>query len=90
LVAADQRIAAARWIQGNSRYFARLIANEVPVYRKADRSSEVIAVLPADKMEVRVDFRVTGLDGHETFWHVAELEEGKYIQGYIADDAVIP
>lgn len=77
----------------NGSFVIRLRPGVVNVYSKADRSSDVVAVIAPDVQEVRVEEGVTGLDGGE-YWqifHFAEdksLSNGIYIAGFVHNDDV--
>jgi hypothetical protein len=73
------------------RYYTTLKRDQVPVYKKADLSSEVIAKTPAGVTSLDVDYSVPGLGGGGIFWHVAhfETEPRVDIWGYISGDDVL-
>ena len=86
-VAADQKLAATR-SPGYRNYYVTLRQDQVPVYRKADTGSEVVATTPAGLTKLFVDYTVPALNGTGTFWHVFHSEEGIFLSGYISEDAV--
>lgn len=86
-VAADQKLAATK-SPGYRKYYITLRQDQVPVYRKADTGSEVVATTPAGLTKLFVDYTVPALNGTGTFWHVFHPEEEFYLSGYISEDAV--
>ncbi len=88
LVSADQKIAATR-SPDMRRYYTTLKHDQVPVYRKADLGSEVIAKTPTGVTILHVDFCIPGLSGDGVFWHVAHFEKESYISGYISSNDVL-
>jgi hypothetical protein len=86
-VTADQKLAATKSPE-QRQYYIDLRKQEVPVYRKADVKSEVVSTTPKGVTRLYVDFMVPALSGKGNFWHVAHLEEGIDVWGYIPEDAV--
>jgi len=86
-VAADQRQAGVR-VPEYRNYVVRLHEEGVPVYSKADASSEVVATTPQGVREVFVDFEVPALNGEGTFWHVAHHTDEWSLWGYIRNEAL--
>jgi hypothetical protein len=86
-VTADQKLAATRSTEFRN-YYVTLRQEQVPVYRKADTGSEVVATTPAGLTELFVDYVVSALDGTGRFWHINHLAEGIYLRGYISEDIV--
>jgi len=86
-VTADQKLAATRSTEFRN-YYVTLRQEQVPVYRKADPRSEVVAMTPAGLTELFVDYAVPALHGTGLFWHVAHSAEGIYLSGYISEDMV--
>jgi hypothetical protein len=89
LAAADQTIAAARSPERSGGYVANLARDQVPVYKKADDRSEIVATTPPGLTTLKVDFSIDGLDGKGRFWHVSHADDSQYIVGYIAEDCVV-
>lgn len=87
-VAADQKLASARSPE-HRNYYVRLREEQVPVYKKADINSGVVATTPPGVTQLYVDFVVPALSGEGNFWHVAHFGEGVHIWGYIPEDAVV-
>lgn len=50
-------------LQDHGRHYLNLAKEGVPVYRKADNRSEVVATTPSGMKKVWTEFYVTGLDG---------------------------
>ena len=84
-VTADQKLAATRSTEFRN-YYVTLRQEQVPVYRKADTGSEVVATTPAGLTKLFVDYAVPALDGTGRFWHVAHFAEGMDLWGYISED----
>ncbi len=87
LVSADQRIAATR-SPDPRRYYINLRREEVPVYKKADKASEVVMTTPAGLRQLYVNFSVPALNGDSVFWHVAHFDKDCHIWGYIDNDEI--
>ncbi len=70
------------------RYHLELLQDEVPVYEKADKSSNVVCITPKDLMKVDCDFYVIGLDGDGPYWHVSDSGESGYFSGFVHNEHV--
>ena len=86
-VAADQRTAATR-MPDYRKYYVDLNSEEVPIYAKADKRSNVIGTTPPGQRRLYVNYRVAALDGSETFWHVSHFDEGCSVWGFISEDSI--
>jgi hypothetical protein len=87
LVSADQRIAATRSLD-KRRYYVDLRRDQIPVYKKADKTSEIVTTTPPGLKRLDVDFSIAALNGDGMFWHVAHFEKEQHIWGYIQGDDV--
>ena len=59
------------------------------MYKKASRTSEVVATVPDELDRVAVDSATPALHGEGYFWrvlHVTGFEAGKWLMGYIHQD----
>ena len=81
--------------QPNARlYFFNLKSENVRIYEKADKNSKVVFLVPAGKRELRCDFRVTGLNNDDQYFHVFYMEDYTnsdreiYIQGYVRGEDI--
>jgi hypothetical protein len=86
-VATDQKLAATRSPERRI-YHVTLRQDEVPLHRKADGGSEVVATTPAGLTQLFVDYVVPALNGTGNFWHVVHFEEGLHLWGYLSEDVV--
>lgn len=71
-----------------SPHYARFevtIAREgVPIYRKADKTSEMAGVTPPGLTKLTADFDIDGLDG-ERYWRVSAVQIGSMLFGYVLE-----
>lgn len=74
--------------QGYAPSKLTLSREQVPVYAKADRGSDVEGQTPNGVTEVNTDYCVPGLksDGH--YWHVRIPSETQYVVGYVHESDV--
>jgi len=61
---------ATRYMSNRTNYVVTLKREEVPLYKKADRTSEIIRTTPKGVQELTVDYSCDGLKGDATYWHV--------------------
>lgn len=79
---------ATLWTQPG-RYYVDLTQEAVPIYKKADKDSEITAHTPAGMTRVDTNYRVDGLKGDGPYWHVSHLEkDGPFLWGFIHNDFV--
>lgn len=79
---------ATQWIE-RGKYFIELTQEKVPLYKKADKSSEVIDYTPSGMTRIDTDYRVDGLDDDGPYWHVSHFEkDGKFFHGFVHNDFV--
>jgi len=71
------------------KYIVNLVDADIPVYKKADRGSEIVATLPKEMVQVDCDFSVVGFNGDGPYWHIFRVGEGKFISGYIHDECLV-
>lgn len=75
---------------GYGRYFLELRREEVSVFESADRTSKIVATSPPGLVRIDTDYRVIGLKGDATYWHVSHFDDGCRLRGYIhADDVKV-
>jgi hypothetical protein len=86
-VAADQKLAAARSPEYRN-YYVTLRQEQVPLYGKADSTSEVIATTASGLTELFVDYSVRALNGNGSFWHVVHYDEDMFLLGFVSEDVV--
>ena len=75
-------------LQNYGRHHLNLAKEGVPVYRKADNRSEVVATTPSGMKKVWTEFYVTGLDGSGPYWSVYHMEKDLWFRGYISNEDV--
>jgi len=75
-------------LQDRGQHFVNLAREGVPVYRKADIKSEVVATTPAGMTKVWTEFYVTGLDGSGPYWSVYHMEKDFWFRGFLNNDDV--
>jgi hypothetical protein len=70
---------------GYRSYYIDLIEPKVPVYSKASLKSQIVRLTPDGVIRLDTDFRVTGLDSEDTFWHVSyyNSDDHIYFSGYV-------
>lgn len=61
---------------------------EVPIYRKADLTSEIICNTAKGVTELICDYMITGLKGDGPYWHVTNIEAPHFF-GYVHRDSVV-
>lgn len=67
----------------------------VPIYRKADRNSEVVMTTESGLRTIKVNFSTVGLKGDAVYWYASHIEGGigdettpRIYTGYIHEDDV--
>lgn len=65
-----------------------LAQEDIPVYKKADKNSQVVGRTPAGMTQIDTDYRVEGLSGDGPYWHVSNFEKGVSLWGFIHNDFV--
>lgn len=78
---------AVRWKQ-HGRYVVELAREGVPIYEKADRSANVIAMTPVGITEIDTDYRVSGLTDDGPYWHVHHMTKELWLWGFIHNEDV--
>lgn len=76
---------ATKWAE-RKNYYLELTQEDVPVFKKADKDSEETGRTPAGMTRIDTDYRVEGLNGDGTYWHVSHFEEGISLWGFIYSD----
>lgn len=82
-VTADQKYATIKSPK-YQEYYIILAQDQIPIYKKADLTSEKISATPPGITKLCVDYTVPALNGIGTFYHVDEI--GMF--GYIIENAV--
>ncbi len=83
----DRTWQATKWAD-RGKYYLELTQEDVPVYKKADRNSEVTGRTPAGMTRVDTDYRIDGLNGDGPYWHVSHFDKGFSLWGFIHNDFV--
>jgi len=78
---------ATQWVDHN-KYYLDLKQEHVPIYKKADKNSEEIGRTPTGITRIYTDYRVDGLNGDDTYWHISHFEEDIFLGGFIHNDYV--
>ena len=78
---------ATKWAE-RKNYYLELTQEGVPVYKKADKKSDVVGETPAGVLRIDTDYYVDGLNGDGVYWHVSHYEEGISLWGFIHGDYV--
>lgn len=86
-VSADQKQSSLK-SPNYKNYIVNLRQDNVPIYEKADRSSNQVGTTPKGLKKIVVDYTVSGLKKDGLYWKVRHFDEGLYLWGYIADDYV--
>jgi hypothetical protein len=60
----------------------------IPIYKKADKNSEETGRTPAGITRIDTDYRVDGLNGDGTYWHISHIGGDIYMRGFIHNDYV--
>lgn len=72
--------------QSYSSYVLNLKQEGVPVYAKADATSEMVGNTRPGQLSIGTDYHVPGLKGDGPYWFVRHFEKGYFIMGYIHND----
>ncbi|MBY6205631.1 hypothetical protein [Halomonas denitrificans] len=72
----------------HERFYLDLSREEVPVYAKADATSEVSAITPPGVTRLDTDYWVEGLKGDGPYWHVCHFDGEVFLYGFIHAEAV--
>lgn len=78
---------ATKWAD-RKNYYLELNQENVPIYKKADKNSEETGCTPAGMTRIDTDYRVEGLNGDGTYWHVSHYKEGLSLWGFLHSDYV--
>ena len=78
---------ATKWAE-RKNYYRELTQESVPVFKKADKKSEVTGQTPAGMLRIDTDYHVDGLRGDGVYWHVSHHKEGISLWGFIHGDYV--
>ncbi len=72
-------------------YYLELNKEGVPVYEKADVTSNIVGYTPPEMKRIDTDYRVTGFDGESVFWHVNHYKKDELdslLYGFISSEYV--
>lgn len=73
-----------------SRWTVDLVQEEVPLRKRPDPGSDVVATTPAGVRQVHVSHRVDGLPNGRAYWYVLDLRDGGLlIKGFLDDELVV-
>ena len=78
---------ATRWHQPGT-FYVDLPRSGLALHAKADRSSPIVATLPAGLTRVNVDYTVNGLNDDGLYWHISHLGAGDFYDGFMHDGDV--
>ncbi|MDI5891094.1 hypothetical protein [Halomonas rhizosphaerae] len=78
---------ATQWTE-RKKYYLELSQENVPIYKKADKSSEETGRTPNEMTRIDTDYRVEGLKGDGIYWHVFQFEKDRFLWGFIHSDYV--
>lgn len=78
---------ATKWAE-RKNYYLELTQEDVPVFKKADKDSEITGHTSAGMLRIDTDYHVEGLNGDGTYWHISHDEEGISLWGFIHGDYV--
>jgi hypothetical protein len=73
-----------------TKYYYEVVlkGTNIPLFKKADKESDILIVIPNDCKKVNTRFLVRGLKDDNEYWYV-QLETGKeFYDGYITSDNV--
>lgn len=70
------------------KFFIELKQDEVPVFEKADSSSNVIGTTPAGLTKLDCDYHIIGLKGDGPYWKIRHFGEEIMLSGFIENDYV--
>jgi hypothetical protein len=78
---------ATKWAD-RRRYYLDLTQENVPIYKKADKDSEVTNHTPLGMTRIDTDYQIDGLNGDGPYWHVLHFDKGLSLWGFIHNDFV--
>lgn len=78
---------ATQWVQGGS-YYLELNQENVPVYKKADKTSEIVKYTPSGMTKIDTDYQVEGFKGDGPYWHVSHFGKDVSLWGFIHSDFI--
>ena len=70
------------------KFFIELKQDEVPVFEKADSSSNVIGTTPAGLTKLDCDYHIIGLKGDGPYWKIRHFGDEIMLSGFIENDYV--
>ena len=88
-LADDHRHSSTKTPDHGRRYYINLHRDQIPVYKKADPTSQILCTTPADLKRLHVDYSVPSMDGKSTFWHVSHFDKGVSLWGFIKAEEII-
>lgn len=75
-------------VADHGHYVIELTRENVPIYRKADKSSEIVQHTPAKLTQLDADYRVEGLIDPGPYWRISHLEGGLFLVGFVHNEDV--
>lgn len=78
---------ATQWVQ-RGRYYLELNQENVPIYKKADKASDITGHTLPGMTKIGTDYRIDGLNGDGPYWHVSHFDKGVSLWGFIHKDFV--
>ncbi|MCX5806646.1 MAG: hypothetical protein NT010_11365 [Proteobacteria bacterium] len=62
----------------------------IPVYSKASKNSSIVRNIPEGLTKLETDYRITGLDSNDIFWHVNyyKIDDAIFFSGFIHNDDI--
>ena len=76
-----------KYLNGGA-YAVELTKSNVPVYERADNTSEVVATTPDDLVSLYLSYGTTGLRNDKQYWCVIHFDRKNFFTGYIENDFV--
>ena len=67
-------------------YILELKEEEVPVYKKADVTSEIVARTPKGVTKLVCNYHVNGIQGDGPYWYTYVIDPNLYIHGFVHND----
>lgn len=70
------------------RYYLELNQENVPIYKKADKASDITGHTLPGMTKIGTDYSIDGLNGDGPYWHVSHFDKGVSLWGFIHKDFV--
>jgi hypothetical protein len=80
---------ATRWLD-HRNYYLDLTQEDVPIYKKANKDSELVGHTPPGVTQIDTSYRIEGLNGDGPYWSVSyvDLEKKVFLFGFIHNEFV--